>query len=58
MRVEHLDVTAQLFDNLAADLRQVNTVQLTGRSWLAREDLKQQLDRVLAAFLSNGGRIV
>ena len=50
--------TAQLFDNLAADLRQVNTVQLTGRSWLAREDLKQQLDRVLATFLSNGGRIV
>ena len=50
--------TAQLFDNLAADLLKVNTVRLADTSWLAREDLKQQLDRVLAAFTSRGGRIV
>ena len=50
--------TAQLFDNLAADLRQVKTVRLTETSWLARADLKEQLDRALTHFLSNGGRIV
>ena len=52
------DSTAQLFDNLAADLRQVKTVRLTETSWLARADLKEQLDRVLTHFRSNGGRIV
>ena len=50
--------TLQLFDHLAADLRQVNTVRVTGTSWLAREDLKRQLDLVLDAFVSRGGRIV
>ena len=50
--------TAQLFDNLAGDLRQVKTVKLTETSWLARADLKEQLDRVLTHFVSNGGRIV
>ncbi len=50
--------TAQLFDNLAADLLKVNTVRLTDTSWLARADLKQQLDSVLASFLLRGGRIV
>ncbi len=50
--------TAQLFENLAADLRKVNTVRLTDSSWLARADLKQQLDSVLASFVSRGGRIV
>lgn len=50
--------TAQLFDNLAADLRKVNAVRLTDTTWLAREDLKQQLDEVLTSFLSRGGRIV
>ena len=50
--------TAQLFENLAADLLQVNTVRLTDTSWLARADLKEQLDRVLAPFFSRGGRVV
>ena len=50
--------TAQLFDNLAADLRQVDAVRLTQTTWLARDDLKQQLDVVLNAFISRGGRIV
>ena len=50
--------TPQLFENLAADLRQVNAVRLTETTWLAREDLKQQLDVVLQAFISRGGRIV
>jgi hypothetical protein len=50
--------TPQFFENLAADLRQVSAVRLTETTWLAREDLKQQLDIVLQAFLSRGGRIV
>ena len=30
--------TAQLFENLAADLRQVTPVQLTDTTWLSRAD--------------------
>ena len=47
----------QLFENLAADLRKVTAVRLTDTSWLAREDLKTQLDAVLAAFRSAGGTV-
>jgi hypothetical protein len=49
--------TAQLFDNLADDLRKVTTVRLTDTTWLARADLKQQLDVVLDAFRAAGGRV-
>ena len=49
---------ARLFEHLAEDLGKVRTVRLTDTAWLAREDLKQQLDAVLAAFTSRGGRIV
>ena len=49
--------TAQLFENLAADLQNVNAIRLTDTTWLARADLKQQLDAVLDAFTAAGGRI-
>jgi hypothetical protein len=49
--------TAQLFDNLAADLRKVTAVRLADTTWLSRADLKQQLDVVLDAFRAAGGRI-
>ena len=49
--------TAQLFDNLAADLRKVNAVRLTDTTWLSRADLKQQLRPVLDAFVARGGAI-
>jgi hypothetical protein len=49
--------TRQLFDNLAGDLRKVNAIRLTDTTWLARADLKQQLDEVLDAFRSAGGRV-
>ena len=49
--------TAQLFDNLAADLRKVNAVRLTDTTWLARTDLKQQVDAVLDAFRAAGGSV-
>jgi len=50
--------TAQLFENLAGDLRKVTAVRLTETSWLAREDLKTELDVVLATFRSAGGTVL
>jgi hypothetical protein len=47
--------TAQLFENLAADLRKVTAVRLADTSWLARAELKQQLDDVLDRFRAAGG---
>ena len=49
--------TSQLFEHLAGDLRKVTAVRLTETSWLAREDLKTELDAVLAAFRSAGGTV-
>jgi hypothetical protein len=49
--------TAQLFENLAADLRKVDAVRLADTTWLAREDLKQALDVVLSVFKAAGGRV-
>jgi hypothetical protein len=49
--------TPQLFANLAGDLRRVRAVRLTETAWLARADLKQQLDAVLEAFTSGGGAV-
>ena len=49
--------TPQFFDRLAGDLRGVSTVRLTQTSWLARADLKAQLEAVLDAFKAGGGRI-
>jgi hypothetical protein len=49
--------TAQLFENLAADLHKVTAVRLADTTWLSRADLKQKLDPVLDAFRASGGRI-
>jgi hypothetical protein len=49
--------TPQLFAHLAGDLRRVRAVRLTETAWLARADLKQQLDAVLDAFASSGGAV-
>ncbi len=49
--------TAQLFENLISDLRKVNAVRLTDTTWLARADLKEQLDAVLDAFRESGGAV-
>ena len=49
--------TAQLFDNLAADLRRVHAVRLTETAWLARADLKARLDAVLDRFRAAGGLV-
>jgi hypothetical protein len=47
----------QLFEHLAGDLRGVSAVRLTETAWLARADLKAQLDAVLDAFRAGGGRV-
>lgn len=47
-----------LFAALAEDLRGVTSVRLTDVSWLSRPDFRAELERVLAAFASAGGRIV
>ena len=49
--------TARLFENLSVDLRDVTAVRLTDTAWLAREDLKQQLETILDGFKANGGQI-
>jgi hypothetical protein len=49
--------TAQLFEHLSADLRGLTAVRLTETAWLARADLKAQLDAVLASFAAGGGRV-
>jgi hypothetical protein len=49
--------TTQLFENLAADLRKVSAVRLADTGWLARADLKAELDLVLDTFRAAGGRV-
>jgi hypothetical protein len=49
--------TAQLFENLAADLRKVNAVRLADTSWLSRADFREQLDATLDAFRAEGGTV-
>lgn len=46
-----------LFAHLARDLAQVKAVRLTGRSWLARPDLRVRVDEALDGFQRRGGRI-
>jgi hypothetical protein len=48
--------TAQLFENLAADLRKVTAVRLADTTWLSRADFRQQVESVLSSFRTNGGR--
>jgi len=50
--------TLELFEHLAGDLRGVSAVRLTQTSWLARADLKAQLDSVLDRFRAGGGLLL
>jgi hypothetical protein len=49
--------TAQLFENLSADLRKVSAVKLADTTWLSRDDFKQELDAALDAFRAAGGKV-
>jgi len=46
-----------LFADLDRDLRDATTLRLTDTAWLARRDLKLQLDAVIIAFRKRGGRV-
>jgi hypothetical protein len=49
--------TAQLFENLSADLRKVSAVKLADTTWLSRDDFKRELDTALDAFRAAGGKV-
>lgn len=52
------NTTAELFAALAGDLKATRSVRLADMSWLCRDNLRRELDRVLASFAAAGGRIV
>lgn len=49
--------TDQLFGRLARELSSLTTVRVIDRGWLASEEFRRHLDRVLGAFRARGGRI-
>ncbi len=50
--------TADLFARLNEELRGARELRLVDTTWLAQEDLRQQLEPVLDAFRARGGRLV
>ena len=46
-----------LFDDLARELRAADVVRVVGREWLADEELKREVERLIAAFVERGGRV-
>lgn len=49
--------TARLFESLEAGLRNADELRLVDSAWLSREELKQPLEAILAAFRARGGRV-
>jgi len=50
--------TVDLFARLNEELRGARDLRLVDTTWLAQEDLRQQLEPVLDAFRARGGRLV
>lgn len=48
---------AELFDGLARELETVDVVRIVDREWLADDDLKGEVERLVTAFLRRGGRV-
>jgi hypothetical protein len=46
-----------LFDGLARELDAADVVRVVGREWLADDELKQEVERLIAAFVARGGRM-
>jgi hypothetical protein len=46
-----------LFDALARELGTAEVVRVVGREWLADDQLKQEVERLIAAFVDRGGRV-
>jgi hypothetical protein len=46
-----------LFEELARELRGVDVLRIVDSRWIAREDLKHDLENLLASFRARGGRV-
>jgi hypothetical protein len=50
--------TRELFDGLSRDLEGADVVRLVDPSWLNQQDLRAELEPVLAMFRASGGIVV
>lgn len=48
---------AQLFADLERSLGSADVVRIVDRGWLAADDFRRDVERVIAAFRRNGGRV-
>jgi hypothetical protein len=46
-----------LFDHLASELGAADVVRVVGREWLVEAELKQEVERLITAFVERGGRV-
>ena len=46
-----------LFDDLARELSAADVVRVVGRDWLADDELKREVERLIARFVERGGRV-
>jgi hypothetical protein len=49
--------TRDLFDHLARELGAADVVRVVGREWLVDAELKQEVERLISAFVERGGRV-
>ena len=47
----------ELFDALARELGDADVLRILDRQWLADPDLRREVDRLVAAFTTRGGRV-
>ena len=55
----HYDAASaqDLFAGLARELDAADVVRVVGREWLADDELKREVERLIAAFVARGGRL-
>jgi hypothetical protein len=46
-----------LFDDLARELGAADVLRVVGRDWLADDELKREVERLISAFVARGGRV-
>ena len=52
------DTTRELFERLEGELRGIDELRLLDSTWLAREDLRRQLEPLLVSIRTRGGRVI
>ena len=50
--------TRELFERLDGELRSIDELHLVDSTWLAHEELRQQLEPVLFSMWSRGGWVI